>query len=140
MKRIEFVPDGDIEIYFKAADVVVLPYVYIFQSGVIFLSYYFGLPVIATDVASLRDYIVEGKTGFVCKPRDPIDLANCIETYFSSELYTKLEMRRREIQEFGNRKHCWAIAGEITRAVYSNLLAQSKPEICREKLPADEKG
>ena len=62
-----------------------------FQSGVLFLGYNFGLPVIASDVGSLREDIVEGKTGFVCKPRDPIDLAKEIERYFSSELYRRLD-------------------------------------------------
>lgn len=133
IERSEFVPDADIEIYFKGADVAVLPYLYIFQSGVIFLSYNFGLPVIATDVGSLRDYIVEGKTGFVCKPQDPIDLANQIATYFASELYKQLPLRRREIHEFGNLGHSWAKVGDITSAVYGNLSTPNKPGICAEK-------
>jgi len=37
--RIEYIPDEDTEIYFKAADVLLLPYKYIFQSGVLFLGY-----------------------------------------------------------------------------------------------------
>ena len=76
--------DADTEIYFKAADVVVLPYTHIFQSGVLFLGYNFGLPAIATDIGSLRDDVIEGETGFICKPCDAIDLANCIRKYFSS--------------------------------------------------------
>ena len=70
-KKIEYISDDEIEIYFKAADVLVLPYVSIFQSGVLFLAYSFGLPVIATDVGSLKQDIVEGKTGFVCEPENP---------------------------------------------------------------------
>jgi glycosyltransferase involved in cell wall biosynthesis len=52
------------EVYLKAADVMVLPYNEIFQSGVLFLGYSFGLPVIATDVGSFREEIVEGERGF----------------------------------------------------------------------------
>lgn len=133
IERIQFIPDADIESYFKGADVAVLPYVYIFQSGVVFLSYNFGLPVIATDVGSLRDCIVEGRTGFVCKPRDPIDLANQIAAYFASELYEQLPVRRREIQEFGNLGHSWTKVGDMTTAVYGNLLTPNKPSICTEK-------
>ena len=48
--RIQFIPDEEMEIYLKAADVLVLPYKEIFQSGVLFLAYSFGLPVVATDV------------------------------------------------------------------------------------------
>ena len=105
-------PDVDTEIYFKATDLLVLPYVHIFQSGVLFLAYNFGLPVIASDVGSLRDDIVVGRTGFVCKPRDPIDLAKEIEKYFSSELYQKLALRRRDIQDYANQKYSWAKVGK----------------------------
>jgi glycosyltransferase involved in cell wall biosynthesis len=123
-QRIEYVPDADTEIYFKAADVLVLPYVHIFQSGVLFLGYNFGLPVIASDVGSLREDIVEGKTGFVCKPKDSIDLAKEIERYFSSELYRRLDARRQEIRAFASEKYSWTKAGQITRAVYTDLLSQ----------------
>ena len=63
--RADFIPDDETEVYFKAADVLVLPYRDIYQSGVLFLGHSFGLPVLAADVGSLKDEIVEGKTGFV---------------------------------------------------------------------------
>jgi glycosyltransferase involved in cell wall biosynthesis len=123
VERIEYVPDADTEIYFKAADVLVLPYTHVFQSGVLFLGYYFGLPVVASDVGSLEEDIIEGKTGFVCKPRDPVDLSKSIETYFSSELFRRLETCRREITDFAAGKYSWTTVGEITRTVYANLLS-----------------
>jgi glycosyltransferase involved in cell wall biosynthesis len=124
IERIGYVPDEETEIYFKAADVLVLPYTHIFQSGVLFLGYNFGLPVIASDVGSFKEDIVEGGTGFVCKPRDPVDLAKNIETYFSSELYQQLAARRPEIRDFANDRHSWTKVGEITRAVYAKLVAR----------------
>ena len=124
VQKIEYVPDADTEIYFKAADAVVLPYTHIFQSGVLFLGYNFGLPVIASDVGSLKEDILEGRTGFVCQPRDAADLAKSIETYFSSALYRQLGTRRKDIQAFANEKYSWTTVGEITRAVYGRLLAR----------------
>jgi D-inositol-3-phosphate glycosyltransferase len=121
--RIEYVPDADTEIYFKAADLLVLPYTHIFQSGVLFLGYNFGLPTVASDVGSLREDIVEGKTGFVCQPGNPADLARSIEVYFSSELYQRLDRSRREIADFAAAKYSWTKVGEITRSVYANLLS-----------------
>ena len=58
------------EIYFKAADVLVLPYTHIFQSGVLFLGYNFGLPAIAADVGSFKEEIIAGRTGLVFQPRE----------------------------------------------------------------------
>ena len=54
MCRTEYIPEEEAEIYFKSADLLVLPYKHIFQSGLIYTSYRFGLPVVATDVGSLR--------------------------------------------------------------------------------------
>ena len=70
-----FILDDETELYLKAADVLVLPYRYIYQSGVLFLGHSFGLPVIAADVGCLKDEIVEGQTGFIFRPEDPVDLA-----------------------------------------------------------------
>jgi D-inositol-3-phosphate glycosyltransferase len=121
INRIRFIPDNEVELYFKAADVLILPYTDISQSGVPFLSYSFGLPVIATDVGALRDDIIEGKTGLVCAPRNPTDLAQTIQTYFSSDLYLQLKRRRPDIRDFANERYSWAKVGEITQHVYQTL-------------------
>jgi glycosyltransferase involved in cell wall biosynthesis len=113
-----------VEVYFKAADVAVIPYVEIFQSGVPFLSYSFGLPVIATDVGSLKDDIVEGGTGFLCRPKNPADLARTIRTYFASDLYHNLETRRSQIREFANDRYSWLRVGKILDEVYRRVLAK----------------
>jgi len=119
--KAQFIPDGEMELYLKAADVMVLPYNEIFQSGVLFLGYTFGLPVIATDVGSFREEIVEGRTGFLCRPGDPTDLAKAIETYFGSDLYRNLGRTRQEIRNHANVHHSWAAVAELTRNAYAKL-------------------
>jgi len=122
LQKIEFIPDAETEIYFKAADVAVLPYTEIFQSGILFLAYSFGLPVISTDVGSFGEDILHGETGFVCKARDTKDLARTIEQYFESDLYRDLDYRRLEIRDYTVSRHSWAMVGAMTRDVYSELL------------------
>jgi glycosyltransferase involved in cell wall biosynthesis len=124
IQKIEFIPDEETELYFKAADVAVLPYTEIFQSGILFLAYSFGLPVIATNVGSFGEDIVEGRTGFVCKPCDADDLRAAIQKYFDSDLFKELEERRQEIRDYAHAKHSWEVVGDLTRNVYSSLLAK----------------
>lgn len=126
IQRIEYIPDEETELYFKAADVLMLPYTHVFQSGVLFLGYSFGLPAIAADVASLKEEIVEGKTGFVFRPQDPADLAKTIENFFLSELFHGLEGRRSQIMEYANERYSWDKVAAITTAVYSNLLSSAR--------------
>jgi glycosyltransferase involved in cell wall biosynthesis len=130
IKKIEYISDDQIEVYFKAADILVLPYVSIFQSGVLFLAYSFGLPVIATNVGSLKQDIIDGKTGFVCEPEDPGTLLRTIQNYFQSGLYRELSSRRREIQGFAKARCSWDEVGAITVKTYSELLHKEKhPEV-----------
>jgi D-inositol-3-phosphate glycosyltransferase len=125
----DFIADEDTEYYFKAADAVILPYRQIYQSGVLFLGHSFGLPVLAADVGSLKDDIVEGKTGFTFRPEDPADLARAIKQYFASDLYAELNSRRQEIQNYANERHSWEVVGQITSGVYASLLQRPTPEI-----------
>jgi len=131
--RSDYVPDGETEVYFKAADVFALPYRHIYQSGVLFLGHAFGLPALAADVGPLRDEIVEGRTGFVFRPEDPADLARTIERYFASELYANLDSRRHEIRDHANETHSWDTVAAITMNVYRDLLRPGSGQAAREQ-------
>ena len=122
--KFQFIPDDQMELYLKAGDVLVLPYKDIFQSGILFLAYSFGIPVVATDVGSFREDIVEGETGFICKPEDPADLARMLETYFLSALYKDLRTRRQDIKDYANRVHSWDAVADLTVAAYSQALGR----------------
>ena len=122
--RDEFIPDEETEVYFKAADALVLSYRDIYQSGVLVLGHSFGLPVLASDVGSFRDEIVEGKTGFVFRPEDPEDMAVVIERYFASDLYLNLKALRPEIRDYAAARHSWDLVGEKTMSVYASLLGK----------------
>ncbi|HEY3132487.1 MAG TPA: glycosyltransferase family 4 protein [Acidobacteriota bacterium] len=121
IEKIEYVPDEATELYFKAADVLILPYTRVFQSGVLFLGYNFGLPAIAADVGSLKNEIVEGKTGLVFRSQDPSDLASKVEEYFKSELFSNLENTRSQIKEYANERYSWSRVATITALVYASF-------------------
>jgi len=126
--RADYIPDDETEVYFKAADVSVLPYRQIYQSGVLFLAYSFGLPVLAADVGSLKEDILEGKTGFVFRPEDPVDLASTIERYFASDMFADVNSRRQEIIDYAMERHSWDVVGQMTMCVYAGLLGMPSPE------------
>jgi glycosyltransferase involved in cell wall biosynthesis len=131
IQKVDFIPDHDIEFYFKAADVLVMPYVHIFQSGILFLAYSFGLPVVAADVGSLKEEVVEGVTGFICPPQNPTALADCIRKYFQSSLYRELEARRPEIKLFAGEKHSWNQIANITNSAYSQIMHKKTPGLSK---------
>lgn len=125
IQKIQYVPDEETEIYFKAADVLALPYTHVFQSGVLFLAQNFGLPVVATSVGSLKEDVIEGRTGFSCRPSDSTDLAAAIARYFTSHLFETLEQQRNEIREHANEMHSWDVVADTTKNVYCRLAART---------------
>jgi D-inositol-3-phosphate glycosyltransferase len=123
--RMQFIPVDEVETYFAAADCLVLPYVSIYQSGVIFLAYRFGLPIIATDVGSFREDVLNGVTGFICKPNDAGDMAEKIRMFFDSQLFRQREQVHTRIIEFAEEKYSWSKIGRQTYEVYSGVMHHS---------------
>ena len=122
LTRIDFIPDEEVEWYFKAADALVLAYRFIYQSGPLFLAYNFGLPVIATDVGSFKEDILEGKTGYIARPDDSVALSETITAYFQSDLFVRLDENRERIREYARKKYSWDVVGEKTINIYQRLL------------------
>jgi len=125
--RAEFIPDDEVETYFKAADVLVLPYRHIYGSGILSLGYSFGTPVLAADVGSLKEEIIVSKTGFTFKRADPTDLCAAIERYFASDLYKHLSAQREKIRSYAAERYSWNEVGRLTLNVYDRLLRGQVP-------------
>ena len=81
--RFEFVPNDKVNIYFSAADVIVLPYKSATQSGIVPVAYHFDKPVIVTNVGGLSEIVQEGKTGYVVYP-EPNEIADGILKYYNN--------------------------------------------------------
>jgi glycosyltransferase involved in cell wall biosynthesis len=79
-----YVPNEDVETYFLASDVVILPYLSATQSGITQIAFAFDKPVIVTAVGGLPDVVEDGKTGFVVPPANPGALAAAIGKFYEA--------------------------------------------------------
>jgi glycosyltransferase involved in cell wall biosynthesis len=77
-----YIPNEEVGTYFRAADVVVLPYVTATQSAIVSTAFSFDRPVIVTRVGGLPDLVDDGVTGFVVAPQNPEELARAIERFY----------------------------------------------------------
>lgn len=73
-----YIPSEDVQGYFSAADLVVLPYTQCTGSGILQVAFGCGRPVVATAVGSLTEAIEEGRNGFLVPPKDANSLAEAI--------------------------------------------------------------
>ncbi|MBN1673016.1 MAG: glycosyltransferase family 4 protein [Kiritimatiellae bacterium] len=73
-----YTPNEAIPALFRSADLVALPYREATGSGVANLAIEFERPLVVTDVGSLPETVVPGRTGWIARARDPEDLAACV--------------------------------------------------------------
>lgn len=93
-----YIPDKEIEKYFAACDLVVLPYESATQSGIVQIAYSFEKPVIATDVGGLPEVVLDGKTGYIVPPKNPQALGEAVVKFF----------RENKAAEFSDNVHAEA--------------------------------
>lgn len=77
-----YVPNDEVEKYFAASDLVVLPYLSATQSGIVQIAFGFEKPVLVTEVGGLPDVVTNGKTGYVVEPRSAEMIAEAIMDYY----------------------------------------------------------
>lgn len=77
-----YTPDREVEKYFAAADLVVLPYISATQSGIVQIAYGFSKPVIVTSVGGLPDVVEDGRTGYVIRPEKPEEIAQAVIRFY----------------------------------------------------------
>lgn len=120
--HIKYIPDEEIEKYFMAADCIVLPYREIYQSGVLFMAYTFGLPALATKVGNFENDIINGKSGFLIDEISSESVAEAIVRYFKSPAYLALPETRNQIKYWSNDQFSWQKIGEETYKLYQKIM------------------
>lgn len=75
----QYLPDEWLQALIQRAVALVLPYRSATQSAVVQLAFGNGRPVITTRVGGLAEAVVDGQTGLVVPPEDPLALARAID-------------------------------------------------------------
>ena len=73
-----FIPNEEVDGYFQRADIVVLPYRRIYQSGVLLLAMSYGRAVLASNLPPFAEVVEDGKTGYLFQSEDSDSLAEVI--------------------------------------------------------------
>lgn len=77
-----YIPDQEVEKFFAACDMVVLPYISATQSGIVQIAFGFERPVVVTNVGGLPDVVENGKTGYVVEAAESECLTEVVVKYF----------------------------------------------------------
>lgn len=111
-----YVPDREVEKYFAACDLAVLPYESATQSGIVQIAFGFTKPVVVTNVGGLPEVVEDGATGYVVPPKDPAALADAVCRYYMEGKQTEFEENiRREAYRFS-----WDRMGEVVDGFFAH--------------------
>jgi len=119
VSRFEYIPFEDVQRYFAAADVLVMPYRHISQSGVLFLALSLGVPVVATRVGGLAELLEDGRSAVLVEPESVEDLARgLIRVLGAPPLRERLAEEGRRIAY----EHSWESISGRTEGVFERLI------------------
>ena len=115
----KFIPQEDVEHYYCASDLVILPYKKIYQSGVLMMTLSYERPALVSDLPPLKEIISDNENGFLFKAENVSDLTAKLNSILSDE--GLMEEVRAKGTELINTKYDWGEIGRQTKQAYQSL-------------------
>ena len=118
---VRYIDDNEAAFFFSAADLVVLPYRRIYQSGVLLMAMSYAKPVIVSDLPGMTEVVEHGRTGMIFRTGDADNLAERIRVAIDDPERCALmaEAGYRYVREY----HDWRLIGQSTCLVYRDLVS-----------------
>jgi glycosyltransferase involved in cell wall biosynthesis len=114
-----FIAHKDIDYYYAASDLVVLPYKKIYQSGVMMMALSYEVAVLSSDLAPLKEIITDNKTGFLFESENSESLSQRLNYIFSEK--NIIEKVRKEGFTHVKENFNWTYIGSLTAKAYEYL-------------------
>jgi glycosyltransferase involved in cell wall biosynthesis len=115
---IRHISDEERDVLFAISKAVILPYRFIYQSGVLLMAMSFPKLVLASDLSPNSDIVEDGKNGFLFKCKDVSHLAVKMDNLFS-ENYDKDSLLENAMADI-ERKNNPVLIGSKFHAVMNN--------------------
>ena len=112
----KYIAENELCDYYGCADVMVLPYKIIFQSGVLMMSSSFNVPVIVSDLKPFVDIIEDQINGLVFKVNDVKSLTE--KLIFSVNSIKKMNSYAKNNFEKIKNQYDWTKIGKLNKDVY----------------------
>ncbi len=120
---IHFIPEEDVDYFFAASDLVVLPYLkFEAQSGVLLRAYAHKKPVVVSDIGAMGELVSSDKVGLVVEPGTVEPLAGAVINVLDS-LDKFQSCYGPELES----KYSWEHIAKLTMRSYEAALSSKKP-------------
>lgn len=119
--HIRYIPDEDVPLYYSSADIVVLPYRRIYQSGVVLMAMSYGKAVLVSDLQGMTEIVKAGENGYVFRQGNKNDLIQqlCIALDDSIRREHFAEQGYKHVRDY----YDWQVIGQKTKQLYVSQLS-----------------
>lgn len=122
--HIRYIDDEEIPMFYGAADVVVLPYRKIYQSGVLLMAMSLGVPVVTSDLPGMTEIVRDQVNGYLFRSEDVDHLAEVLShAVGDEERRTEMTIHAKELMES---EYAWSSIGRRLKDIYLEALAHQK--------------
>ena len=123
--HIRYIPDSEVANYYAAANVVVLPYRRIYQSGVLLMAMSYARAVIVSDIEGMTEVVSDGDNGYVFPDGDAEALAGKLDEVLSDP--DGLRLVGEQALSYVRENNDWGRIGAMTAGCYESALEDRKP-------------
>ena len=117
--HIRYILDDDVATFYCAADLIVLPYLRIYQSGVLLMAMSYGVPAVVSDLEGMVEVVNDGVDGFLFQNGDVTGLSSKLIDALSDNRRLKL-VARAGVGKM-ERNHSWQSIGRQTVKLYQEI-------------------
>ena len=112
-----YIKDSEVAYLFKNAKAVVYPYISATQSGVLTLAFFFGTPILASDVPFFKEFIDNRVNGMLFRNGDVDNLKESLLELLNNDTSF---MSEKEI-EFYEKHYTKGVQREILLTIYQSI-------------------
>ena len=119
VKHIRYIPNDQVDYYYNACDLVVLPYKKIYQSAVLLMAMSYNKPVIVSKIGGMTEIISDSVNGYTFETGNANDLADRIQKIISN-LEISQQIADKGFQ-YVLENYNWDTAGHKTLELYQSM-------------------
>ncbi len=110
--------------YYSQADVFVRPSLSEGLGNVFLEAMAAGVPVIATPVGGIIDFLIESETGWFCRPKNPASVAEKIVYILDEKNKANVAQVVTNAQKMVEEKYSWEVVAEKMKIIFDKLISR----------------
>lgn len=119
LAHIRYIADEEVPFFYAAADLVVLPYRAIYQSGVLLMAMSYKKAVLVSDLPGMTEIVEDKVTGYVFRKNDFVDLAGKLNFAMVNFSFLENLAVNGFVQMWKN--YSWDIIGKKIGIIYVSI-------------------